>query len=81
ESLAHPASLQDRLGTLVFAAEGHWDRPTPAVEALFASLASQVDAELEALKAFDDVKISDKNALHVPRPPHYTAFGREQDRD
>ena len=81
ESLAHPASLQDRLGTLVFAAEGHWDRPTPAVEALFASLASQVDAELRALKAFDDVKISDKSAFHAPRPPHYTAFSREQDRD
>ncbi|HET7175391.1 MAG TPA: glycosyl hydrolase [Gammaproteobacteria bacterium] len=81
ESLAHPASLQDRLGSLVFAGEGHWGRPTPAVEALFASLASQVDAELLALKAFDDVKLSDKGAFHAPHPPHYTAFGREQDRD
>ncbi|HEV2322187.1 MAG TPA: glycosyl hydrolase, partial [Gammaproteobacteria bacterium] len=81
ESLAHPASLQDRLGTLVFAAEGHWDRPTPAVEALFASLASQVDAEFQALKAFDDVKIGDTSAFHAARPPHYTASSREQDHD
>ncbi len=68
ETLAHPATLQARMGTLMWNLEGSYVPPTPADEVLFASLSEQSDMQLKSLHAFDDVHPKDVTALHIGRP-------------
>ena len=68
ESLAHPASLQARLGSIIFGVEGAYAKPSPADLELFQSLAAQSDAELKALHAFDDLHPKDVTVLSIGHP-------------
>jgi len=68
ESLAHPASLESRLGSLMFAVESSLGRPTPADAQVFAALSAQVDEGIAALHAFDDLKLKDVQAFRPGRP-------------
>ena len=68
ESLAHPASLQARLGSIIWGAEGSYAKPSPADRELFQTLKQQSDAELQDLHAFDDVHPKGVTALHLGHP-------------
>ena len=68
ESLAHPASLQARLGSVIWGAEGSYAKPSPAQLELFQSLKQQSDAGLQALHTFDDLHPKDVTALHLGHP-------------
>ena len=68
ESLAHPASLQARLGSIIFAVEGSYAPPSAADRQLFQSLAEQSALQLKALHAFDDVHPKGVTALRIGRP-------------
>jgi photosystem II stability/assembly factor-like uncharacterized protein len=63
ETLAHPASLQARLGTMLFGLEGDYAAPPPAYQALYDSLAAQVDLQLKVLHGFDDLHVHDPVAV------------------
>ncbi|HSN18121.1 MAG TPA: glycosyl hydrolase [Gammaproteobacteria bacterium] len=68
ESLAHPASLQARLGSIIWGVEGSYAKPSAADQLLFQSLKQQSDAELQALHAFDDVHPKGVTALRIGHP-------------
>lgn len=67
ESLAHPASIQSRVGSILFATAS-FARPSAAVLQLFQSLSQQAGVELKALHAFDDVHPKGVTALRIGRP-------------
>jgi photosystem II stability/assembly factor-like uncharacterized protein len=77
ENLAHPASLEDRLGTMDGIVNASYARPSAANQALFDSLKAQVDEELQALHSFDDLHVHDPAASRMQHP----ATKRAQDRD
>jgi len=79
ETLAHPASLQSRLGTMLFGLEGDYAAPPPAYQALYDSLAGQIDAELKALRVFDDLHVQDPAALVRHHPAILTGLARQRD--
>lgn len=68
ESLAHPAALDSRLGSLMSSVEGSYARPGSGDEAVFAELSDELDTELMALHAFDDLKVKDTEAYRPGRP-------------
>jgi photosystem II stability/assembly factor-like uncharacterized protein len=82
ESLAHPASLQSRLGTMLFGLEGDYAAPPPAYQALYDSLAGQIDEQLQALRSFDDLHVHDPEALILHHPAIRTGMAQQrEDRD
>jgi photosystem II stability/assembly factor-like uncharacterized protein len=82
ETLAHPASLQSRLGTMLFGLEGDYAAPPPAYQALYDSLAGQIDTQLQALHAFDDLHVHDPEALTRRHPAIRTGIAQQhEDRD
>jgi photosystem II stability/assembly factor-like uncharacterized protein len=82
EPLAHPASLQSRLGTMLFGLEGDYAAPPPAYQALYDSLAGQIDIQLKALHSFDDLHVHDLGALQRHHPAIRTGIAQQhEDRD
>lgn len=81
QSLAYPASLQDRLGSLSFVIEGDYAQPSPGDYALWQMLSSETDTELQALHAFDDIVTHDITALKARPSPFKTAREEDDDRD
>jgi hypothetical protein len=79
ETLAHPSSLEGRLGTLEGVVNSGYARPSVANYALRDSLIAQVSQQLQALHAFDDLKVHDPVATGSDTPTAHTE--REQDRD
>ncbi len=82
ETLAHPASLQARLGTMLFGLGGDYAAPPTAYQGLYDSLASQIDAQLQALHAFDDLHVHDPEAMVRHHPAVRTGLEQQrQDQD
>jgi hypothetical protein len=82
EVLAHPASLQERLGSMLFGLEGQYTAPPPAYQALYESLAGQIDVQLKALHAFDDLHVHDPEAVIRHHPAVRTGLQQQrQDQD
>jgi photosystem II stability/assembly factor-like uncharacterized protein len=82
ENLAHPASLQARLGTMLFGIEGDYAAPPPAYQALYDSLARQIDAQLDELHAFDDLHVHDLGAVQRRHPAMRSGIAQQHaDRD
>ena len=80
QNLAHPAALDSRLGSLMSSVEGSYAHPTPADEQVFAELSTQLDEALEALHAFDDLKVQDSVAFRPGHPlVHLGLRRRERD--
>jgi len=79
ETLAHPASLQARLGTLLWGLEGDYAAPTPAYRELYDSLAAQAAADMQALHAFDDLHVHDPEALARHRPALRTGLSQQRE--
>jgi hypothetical protein len=79
ESLAHPAPLQDRLGSIIWGVEGAYAKPSPADLELFQSLKQQSDAELQALHAFDDLHPKGVTALCLGHPAVRITLQRADD--
>jgi photosystem II stability/assembly factor-like uncharacterized protein len=82
ETLAHPASLESRLGGLMYSAESGYSRPTTGDEQVFTALTAEADAGLKALHAFDDIKVKDLQAFRPGKP--VTRLGlqrRDEDND
>ena len=80
QTLAHPASLQERLGSMLFGLEGTYAAPPPAYQELYDSLAGQADAAIQDLHAFDDLHVHDPEALlrHHPAVRSGLAQQREE---
>ena len=82
EVLAHPASLQDRIASILFGLEGDYTAPPAAYGTLLDSLSVQADAELQALHGFDDLHVKDAEALTRHHPAVRTGIAQQQeDRD
>jgi photosystem II stability/assembly factor-like uncharacterized protein len=82
EMLAHPVSLQGRLGTILFGVDGDYAAPPPAYRELYDSLAAQADAEMQALHAFDDLHVHDPEALVRHHPAVRSGLAQQrEDRD
>jgi photosystem II stability/assembly factor-like uncharacterized protein len=82
ENLAHPASLQSRLATMLFGVEGDYAAPPPAYQTLYDSLAGQIDIQLKALHSFDDLHVHDLGALQRHHPAIHTGIAQQhEDRD
>ena len=79
ENLAHPASLQARLGTMLWGLEGDYAAPTPAYQELYDSLATQADAEMQALHVFDDLRVHDPEALVRHHPAVRTGLAQQRE--
>ena len=80
--LAHPASLQDRIGSIYFGLEGDYTAPPPAYQKLLDSLSAQADVQLQALHAFDDLHVHDPEAVTHHHPAVRTGIAQQhEDRD
>ena len=77
--LAHPASLQDRLGSMLFGLEGQYAAPPPAYQRLYDFLAAQADTQLQALHAFDDLHVHDPEALMRHHPALRTGLAQQHE--
>ncbi|HEY3643876.1 MAG TPA: hypothetical protein VGM16_00945, partial [Gammaproteobacteria bacterium] len=82
EVLAHPASLQERISSILFGLEGDYTAPPPAYQTLLDDLSAQADTQLQALHAFDDLHVHDPEALIRHHPAVRTGIAQQhQDRD
>jgi photosystem II stability/assembly factor-like uncharacterized protein len=79
EILAHPSSLQERLGSMLFGLEGQYAAPPPAYQTLYESLAGQIDVQLKALHGFDDLHVHDPEALIRHHPAVRTGLQQQRD--
>jgi photosystem II stability/assembly factor-like uncharacterized protein len=80
ETLAHPSSLEGRLGTLQGMVNSGYARPSQANYALRDSLITLVNQQLQALHAFDDLKVQDPVAARTQVPAKRIGQQRDEDR-
>jgi len=81
ENLAHPASLESRLGGLMYAVESGFGRPSVNDEQVFAALSAEADELLKALKAFDDLNVKDVQAFRPGHPAMRLGLQRRDEDD